>query len=180
MAPYQPARSLEQEVATINHVFDAGRLPGDRDQWESWCRRIWNASPLKVSHFRHKMVEGGHFVSLEFVEEWVRQREEEAEGARRRKERDASAKAHATDQASLDYLKYSEFHSLVDLAGMAFRIDGGQYTLFAVDPDGEEITLFEGPRSAAIDYIVERDDVLEIVADHARRQVFTSAEEECA
>lgn len=77
--------------------------------------------------------------------------------------------AVAHDQVSLDYLKHSAFRVLADYSDLSFRIDGSQYFLYAVDPEGNEIHLFEGPRIAAIDFMEEMAPGL---AWHARKQVF--------
>ena len=75
----------------------------------------------------------------------------------------------AEDQVSLDYLKHSAFRVLAEYSGLSFRIDGSQYFLYAVDPEGNEIQVFEGPRIAAIDFM---EEMTPGVASHARQQVF--------
>lgn len=86
-------------------------------------------------------------------------------------------KAHATDQASLDYLKYSEFQTVIDLAGMAFRIDGNRYTVFVEGENGEEVTIFEGTRAAVLDFLEKSDASLRGCTENARQQVFGIEEE---
>lgn len=73
---WKPVSSLEDDLAVILSLFDQShrmQAAGDRDQWESWVRRVGAANPLDVSGFREKVRRGRTqcLFSPEYLEDYV-------------------------------------------------------------------------------------------------------------